>query len=47
VIGIGGPPDPAFAKELGARLFVRSAITLLSGKVVVTLVPGREPGPDH
>ncbi len=111
VIGIGGPPDPAFAKELGAPLFVRLAITLLSrrirmrakrrgvtyeflfmrasgaqlrelttlidaghlrpvvdrvfpfdetlealayvdhgrakGKVVVTLVPGREPGPEH
>jgi NADPH:quinone reductase-like Zn-dependent oxidoreductase len=30
VIGIGGPPDPAFAKELGSPPFVRMAITLLS-----------------
>jgi NADPH:quinone reductase-like Zn-dependent oxidoreductase len=30
VIGISGPPDPAFARELGAPLFVRTAITLLS-----------------
>lgn len=111
VIGIGGPPDPAFAKELGATPLVRLAINLLSrrtrvrakrrgvtysflfmrasgvqlreltrlidaghlrpvvdrvfpfdetldavayvdhgrakGKVVVTLAPDREPGPEH
>ena len=33
VIGIGGPPDPAFAKELGAPWFVRTAITLLSRRI--------------
>src|SRR3954453_13748662 len=33
VIGIGGPPDPAFAKELAAPWFVRTAITLLSHRI--------------
>jgi NADPH:quinone reductase-like Zn-dependent oxidoreductase len=33
VIGIGGPPDPAFAKEIGAPWFVRTAITLLSRRI--------------
>jgi NADPH:quinone reductase-like Zn-dependent oxidoreductase len=33
VIGIGGPPDPDFAKELGAPWFVRTAITLLSRRI--------------
>jgi NADPH:quinone reductase-like Zn-dependent oxidoreductase len=33
VIGIGGPPDPAFAKELGASPFVRIAVTLLSRRI--------------
>jgi NADPH:quinone reductase-like Zn-dependent oxidoreductase len=33
VIGIGGPPDPDFAKEQGAPWFVRTAITLLSRRI--------------
>jgi NADPH:quinone reductase-like Zn-dependent oxidoreductase len=33
VIGIGGPPDPDFAKELAAPWFVRTAITLLSRRI--------------
>ena len=33
VIGIAGPPDPAFAAELGAPLFVRVAMTLLSHRI--------------
>jgi NADPH:quinone reductase-like Zn-dependent oxidoreductase len=33
VIGIGGPPDPDFAKELGAPWFLRMAMTLLSRRI--------------
>jgi NADPH:quinone reductase-like Zn-dependent oxidoreductase len=33
VIGIGGPPDPAFAKELAVSWFVRTVITLLSRRI--------------
>ena len=33
VIGIGGPPDPDFAKELGAPRFLRMAMTLLSRRI--------------
>ena len=33
VIGIGGPPDPDFAKELAAPWFLRMAITLLSRRI--------------
>jgi NADPH:quinone reductase-like Zn-dependent oxidoreductase len=33
VIGIGGPPDPDFANELGAPWFVRMAMTLLSRRI--------------
>ncbi|MEV0545087.1 NADP-dependent oxidoreductase [Nocardia salmonicida] len=32
-IGIAGPPDPAFARELGANLVLRLAITVLSSKI--------------
>lgn len=32
-IGISGPPDPAFARELGAGLVLRGAMRLLSRKV--------------
>jgi NADPH:quinone reductase-like Zn-dependent oxidoreductase len=31
-IGIGGPPDPAFAKEIGANLLVRLATVALSAR---------------
>ncbi|MGW0634988.1 NADP-dependent oxidoreductase [Nocardia salmonicida] len=31
-IGIAGPPDPAFARELGANLVLRLAITALSSR---------------
>jgi NADPH:quinone reductase-like Zn-dependent oxidoreductase len=30
VIGIAGPPDPDFAREIGASWFLRLAMTLLS-----------------
>ena len=30
VVGIAGPPDPAFAQEIGASWFLRLAMTLLS-----------------
>jgi NADPH:quinone reductase-like Zn-dependent oxidoreductase len=30
VIGIAGPPDPAFARQIGAPAFLRVAMTLLS-----------------
>jgi hypothetical protein len=33
VIGIGGPPDPDFAKDLGAPWFLRMAMTLLSRRI--------------
>lgn len=33
VIGIAGPPDGAFAREMGANLLVRSVITVLSAGV--------------
>jgi NADPH:quinone reductase-like Zn-dependent oxidoreductase len=33
VIGIGGPPDPDFAKELGAPWWLRMAMTLLSRRI--------------
>ena len=33
VIGIGGPPDPAFADELGAPWFLRVAMALLSRRI--------------
>jgi NADPH:quinone reductase-like Zn-dependent oxidoreductase len=33
VIGIVGPPDPAFAEELGAPWYVRLAIAVLSRRV--------------
>lgn len=33
VVGISGPPDPAFAKEQGLNLFVRLAVAALSRKV--------------
>ncbi|WP_322769943.1 NADP-dependent oxidoreductase [Frankia sp. Cr1] len=33
VIGIGGPPDPDFAKEIGASTFLRVAMTLLSRRI--------------
>ncbi|HEY5980298.1 MAG TPA: NADP-dependent oxidoreductase [Microlunatus sp.] len=32
-VGIAGPPDPAFAREIGANLLVRGAMTALSAKV--------------
>ncbi|MFI1234954.1 NADP-dependent oxidoreductase [Nocardia salmonicida] len=32
-IGIAGPPDPAFARELGANLVLRLAITVLSSGI--------------
>ena len=32
-IGIAGPPDPAFAREIGANPLVRGAVTALSAKV--------------
>ncbi|MFC9665596.1 NADP-dependent oxidoreductase [Nocardia sp. NPDC127606] len=32
-IGIAGPPDPAFARELGANLVLRLVITVLSSKI--------------
>jgi len=32
VIGIAGPPDPGFAREIGASLAVRLATVLLSGR---------------
>jgi alcohol dehydrogenase len=34
VIGIAGPPDPDFAKEIGASWFLRLAMTLLSYRTV-------------
>jgi NADPH:quinone reductase-like Zn-dependent oxidoreductase len=33
VISIAGPPDPAFAKELGANLIIRLAMTALSFRI--------------
>lgn len=33
VIGIAGPPDPAFARQIGAPAFLRVAMTLLSRRV--------------
>ena len=33
VVGIAGPPDPAFAREIDANLLVRGAVTALSAKV--------------
>ncbi|MGP3963481.1 NADP-dependent oxidoreductase [Nonomuraea sp. 3N208] len=33
VIGISGPPDPDFAKEIGAPSFLRMAMTLLSRRI--------------
>ncbi|WP_131746926.1 NADP-dependent oxidoreductase [Frankia sp. Cppng1_Ct_nod] len=33
VIGISGPPDPDFAKEIGASTFLRMAMTLLSRRI--------------
>ncbi|MFI5706589.1 NADP-dependent oxidoreductase [Kribbella sp. NPDC051620] len=33
VIGIAGPPDPAFARELGSKLLLRLAMTALSSGV--------------
>ena len=33
VIGIAGPPDPAFARQIGAPVFLRAAMTLLSHRV--------------
>jgi len=32
-IGIAGPPDPAFAREIGANSVVRLAVTGLSGRI--------------
>jgi len=32
-IGIAGPPDPAFAREIGANPVVRLAVTGLSGRI--------------
>jgi alcohol dehydrogenase len=33
VIGIAGPPDPAFARELGANAVLRLAMTVLSSRI--------------
>ena len=33
IVSISGPPDPAFAKNIGANFVVRQVIGLLSGKV--------------
>jgi NADPH:quinone reductase-like Zn-dependent oxidoreductase len=32
-IGISGPPDPAFAKQIGASSLLRMAMTLLSRRI--------------